>query len=72
MDNKYCQGCEDDFYNGHNDFGIKECAHLKKARLVMKKKIPLNQRPPWLQKPIKVPSCFRQKGYVFWDPTKTR
>jgi len=71
MDKRHCKGCIDDFYNGNNDFGIKECVHLKTAEIVPKKKIPLSQRPPWLQKPINVPSCFKQRGYVFWNPDRT-
>lgn len=60
-----CNGCEDDFYNGHNDFGIKECWHFKSATLVMKKKVALDERPPHKQSPIRLPSCFHQKGFIF-------
>ena len=62
---KHCTGCEQDVYN-NNFFNIKECWHLEKAKLVLKKKIHINQVPPWKQKPIKVLSCYQQKGYVFW------
>ena len=70
MDKSKCEGCEDNFYNGNNNLGVKECFHLKSAKMVLKKKISLLQVPPWKQKPIKVPSCFRQKGYVFWNPNR--
>lgn len=30
---KYCIGCRDNFYNGNNPYGIKECWLLKSARL---------------------------------------
>jgi hypothetical protein len=33
---KYCQGCRDDFYNGKNDRGVKECNSLKNAKVVEK------------------------------------
>ena len=29
-----CLGCHDDFYNGNNPYGIKECWHFKDARVV--------------------------------------
>jgi hypothetical protein len=67
---KHCIGCIEDFYNGKNPYGIKECWNLEKAKLVLRKKIPFNQRPPWKQKPIKVLSCYRQRYYVFWAPDK--
>lgn len=65
---KYCFGCEDNFYNDSNPYGIKECWNLKSAELVLKKKIHVDQEPPWNQKPIKVLQCYHQKRYVFWDP----
>ncbi len=64
---KYCEGCEDDFYNDNNPLGIGECWYLKSAELVFKKKVALSDVPPWNMKPIKVLSCYRQKGYVFVD-----
>lgn len=36
MDKKYCGGCVDDFHNGHNPYGVKECWSLKTAKLVTK------------------------------------
>ena len=68
---KHCNGCEDDFYN-HNLASNSElgCWRLEKAKLVSRKKISINQIPPWKQKPIKVLFCYRQKGFVFWAPNK--
>lgn len=60
-----CAGCRDDFYNGQNPYGIKECWNLKKARIVLKKKVAISQVPPWNQKPIRVLSCRHESGYVF-------
>lgn len=33
---RMCQGCRDDFYNGHNPYGVKECWGFKSARVVDK------------------------------------
>ena len=60
-----CIGCENNFYNGNNPYGVKECWSFKTAKMVMKKKVSINQAPPWKQKPYKVFSCYHQKGYVF-------
>jgi len=65
---KYCSGCESSFYNGNNPYGIQECWHLKDAKIVMRKKIHVDQIPPYDHiKPQKVLSCYRQKRYVFWE-----
>lgn len=68
MDKKHCRGCRDDFYNGHNDLGIVECWHLKKATIVLKKRVPLDQCPPWKQKAVRVPDCKHEDGCVFVGP----
>ena len=60
-----CAGCRDNFYNGQNPYGIQECWNLKSARIVLKKRVAMDQRPPWDQKPIRVLSCRHEKGYVF-------
>jgi len=33
-DKNYCTGCDDNFYNGNNDIGIRECWHFKDAKVV--------------------------------------
>lgn len=64
---KMCPDCNDDFYNGNNKMGIKECWGLDSAKLVKRQKIPVNQTPPFTQAPIPVLNCFSQQGYVFWE-----
>jgi hypothetical protein len=65
---KYCTGCNENFYNGHNPLSIKECWSLKNAKIVQRKKIHINLVPPYDHlKKQKVLSCYRQEGYVFWD-----
>jgi len=34
LEKAMCQGCHDDFYNGRNPYGIKECWHFKDAKVV--------------------------------------
>lgn len=64
---KMCRGCENNFYNGNNPYGVKECWLLKSAKVVSKKQVSINDRPPWKQEPIKVLSCRKVKGFVFVD-----
>jgi hypothetical protein len=72
MDKKHCVGCRDDFYNGKNDLGVSECWSLKDAKLVMKKEVHLDQRPPWTQKAQRLPGCFRRPRHVYVAPDVTR
>ena len=62
-----CNGCNDDFYNGNNPYGIKECWCFKDAKMVMKKKIGINERPPYDHIHSELyPDCYKKKGYVYW------
>jgi hypothetical protein len=67
MDKKHCSGCHNNFYNLDKRFE-NGCWHLKSARLIMKKKVPVTQSPPWKQTPQRYPDCYRSPGYVFVDP----
>ena len=62
---KYCVGCRNDFYNGNNNLGVKECCMLKNAKIVFKKCVPIDQRPPWNQKARRMLSCYHRQGYVY-------
>ena len=63
-----CVGCHSDFYNHGGVTGnTKECWSFKNAELIKRKKVHINQRPPWNQKPTLKPSCYRtpNSGYVY-------
>jgi hypothetical protein len=68
---KMCSGCRNNFYNGNNPYGVKRCWSLDNAEVVKRKRVHINQVPPWTQEPIKVLSCFHQQGYVFVNPNAT-
>lgn len=68
MDVKNCIGCEDNFYNGHNPYGIQKCWMLDKARLVPKIAIGTWDPPPYSQAPVPTPSCYHKNGMVFIIP----
>ncbi len=62
-----CNGCEDNFYNGNNPHGTKECWRFKTAKIILRKQVHISQVPPWEQEPELKMSCFRKKQYVFVD-----
>ena len=68
---KMCIGCRDNFYNGNNDLGVKECCSLQSAKLVLKRRVSTWERPPWTTEPELVLSCRREVGYVFVNKNQT-
>lgn len=70
MKKENCYGCYNDFYNGKNELDIKECWHLESAKLIMRKEVHINQRPPWTQNAIRKPNCYRKQGFVYVGPTQ--
>lgn len=57
---QYCSGCRQNFYNGNNPHGIKECWSLKTAKLVKRFKIywwtPMDKASNFEE--VKVLSCY--------------
>lgn len=68
---KHCIGCHDNVYNlGLN--GVKECWRLSDMKLVLKKRVHVNDIPPWNNEPEQVPDCRKEKGYIFVAPNVQR
>jgi len=67
-----CVGCRDNFYNGNNDLGVKECWMFKTAKVVKKRRVHMDERPPWTAKPETVLDCRREPRFIFVDPKVTR
>ena len=60
---KDCVGCGDNFYNGNNNLGIKECWCFEDAKMVKRISIGLWEPPPYKNKKEKlIPSCFHGRG----------
>lgn len=66
-----CAGCRDNFYNSSNST-TGECWSLNDAKMVWKKEIPVDQRPPWTQKARRFLSCFRRTRCVYVSPEQTQ
>lgn len=60
----HCQGCYNNDYN-HGLGGAKECWSLDSAKLIKRKKVGINDVPPWIWKAEKYLSCYQKRGYVF-------
>jgi hypothetical protein len=69
IDTKNCSGCHNDFYNGHNDLGVKKCWHAQDATMVTRLIIHVDQPPPYLNvKPRTVPSCYKAQRFATVKP----
>jgi hypothetical protein len=63
MTKERCAGCYNNFYNGQ---GASQCWSFETATVELRKKVPVDQMPPWNQPPALYPSCYRQSKYVFF------
>lgn len=69
MDQKHCLGCEDDFYNGKNPMGVKQCWGLKTAKILTRYEIDTwttpTQRGAFSE--VKKPNCYHAKGQHYYE-----
>lgn len=69
MDVKHCKGCEQDFYNGNNPYGVKECWSRQDAKMGQFRLIPIDLPPPYLGVKIEqLPTCYQRKRYAKVKP----
>lgn len=72
-DTKACIGCRNNFYNGNNTLGVKQCWNVKGAKIVKRKKIAVWAPPVDGVLPghvVSVPNCYHETGYVFYQLTR--
>ena len=64
MKKSNCQGC---YNNGYNLGlgGSHECWMFSKAKVIFRKEVHIDQRPPWNQKARRFPDCYRRQRYVY-------
>jgi len=66
-----CHGCRNNFYNGNNELGVKNCWSMKSATLEKKVQIHIDQIPPYRNvKSETRPSCYHVARYVFVAPER--
>lgn len=69
-DRTYCAGCDNDFYNGNNPYGVKECWHLQSAQVVERHRIrwwtPMDSTDNFTK--VTTYSCHTERGkFAFLD-----
>ena len=68
MTKSMCSGCEQNFYNGNNPYGVKECQNFQDAKVVKKIFIPIDMPPPYKGfKPESAPSCYDRYRWIKVD-----
>jgi len=61
---KYCPGCYDNVYN-HGTGGATECWSLNTAKIIWRKEVHINDRPPWKHKAKRLPHCYHRPKFVY-------
>lgn len=61
-----CVGCHDNFYNGKNPYGVKNCWMLPDAKVVQRTSVGIRQKPPYRWKPRTTLSCHTAPMGQHW------
>lgn len=69
---KHCIGCHNDYYNGRERCGGRDCWHLSGANLVLRRRVHMDDMPPHTHKPQQFFNCRYEPGYSFHDVEITR
>jgi hypothetical protein len=67
----HCAGCHDDFYNQPGNSPKGRCWLLPGMKLIKRKEVSIDQRPPWNQKPQLLPCCYHRPRFVYVKPDQT-
>jgi len=68
---KHCANCHDNFYNQKGNSSEGRCWSLDSMKLIMRKEVSVDQRPPWNQKARIIPDCYHRPRYVYVKPDQT-
>ena len=66
-----CSGCHNNFYNDNNPHGVKECWTYKSAKVIKRRAVHRDERPPWKGTPRWMFDCFNEPGWWYVDPKVT-
>jgi len=67
-----CAGCREDFYNSKNPYGIKQCWSFKRAKVVWRKFVHVEDVPPWRHEPERTLNCYQRPRHISIDPRRIR
>jgi len=62
---KMCAGCYNDHYNKPGNSIDGECWLFANAKVIPRKKVHVNQAPPWTWPAVPTMTCYRVPQYVF-------
>lgn len=67
IDRKWCSLCHDDYYNSSQTSGSSTgiCWCRDDAKVVWRKEVSIDQRPPYTQKARRFPSCYHRPRYGY-------
>ena len=66
----FCRGCYNDEYN-YGLGGAKQCWGVGSMTVISRKRVHINDVPPWKHEPEQLPDCYRKPQYVFVDADTT-
>ena len=62
----FCAGCRNNFYNDHNDYGVKQCWSFKDAKVVKALAVSLYAEPPYNKNNIEYClNCYQSRGMFY-------
>jgi len=70
---KHCVGCHDNFYN-HGGRSMKKdglCMSIHRSKVIWRKEVHVDQRPPWKQKAERFLDCYHRPRYAYLPPNVT-
>lgn len=65
-----CNGCYNNVYN-NGAGGSNECWSFKRAKMIFRKEVHVDQIPPWNQKAKRFPDCYTKQRYVYFEANRT-
>ncbi len=66
-----CKGCYNNDYN-HGLGGAKECWNYEDGIVKLRKRVHINDRPPWRNDPRMMMSCYQEPKYIFVNGDRER
>ena len=72
MKKERCTGCKYDYYNYGKNSSTGECWLFAIAQVIKRRRVGMNERPPWEREPEFLPDCYRKSGYIFVHPDTDR
>ncbi len=63
---QFCSSCRNNFYNGNNSGGVKECWSLADSKIVDRVCVGIWEPPPYDKQPTKTLDCHHFENTMTW------